>query len=161
MSAHSEPPLLLLSDWLELPESEPAVSERGPAVRLLSAGALSSRRRRRVVTAVGPVARSRRDGVRVPSSSRPVSASSTSSTPPQQTAESAALNTGKKLPSGREQRDHVDDVALQRAGRAEEPVAQVAQRTAEHQAQRDGPAGGAQPPRHPDQHDRRRRSRSG
>ena len=77
----------------------------------------------------------------------PRSASSTPRMPPQTIAESATLNTGQTRPSGSNTRDEVDHAAAQEAGVAEHPVDQVAHRAAEHQAERDRPAGRVQPAR--------------
>src|SRR4051812_23739264 len=48
--------------------------------------------------------------------------------------------------------DDVDDVALQRPRRPEDPVDEVPQRTAEHEAERDRPTHRPQLPRDPDDH---------
>ena len=71
------------------------------------------------------------------------------------------MNTGQTLPSGANSDTKSTTWPCSGPGRAEDPVDEVAQRAAEHQAQRDGPAGGAQPPRDPDDHhDDRRRATS-
>ena len=55
------------------------------------------------------------------------------------------LKIGNFSPYGVEEADQVDHVAVERPGRAEEPVGEVAQRPAEHQAERDRPRQRAQP----------------
>ena len=78
-------------------------------------------------------------GTRVPSRWRPVNSSRIISTTPKVSAESAPLNTGKCRPTVVEDADHVDHVTHERAGRPEQPVAEVADHPAEHQPERDRP----------------------
>ena len=100
-------------------------------------------------SAASALATAERPWIRVPSRCRPVSSSRMARITPLTSALSARLKIGQVLAVRVEEADHVDHVPEERAGCPEDPVGEVAERTAEHQAQRDRPGQRAQPGGHP------------
>ena len=82
-----------------------------------------------------------------PSMSMPHSASTAASTAPQTIAESARLKIGQTCPSLLNRLIQSTTCPRPTPGARKTPIDQIADRSAEHQAQRDSPAGRAHPAR--------------